>query len=99
MEKHTIISHESSTTCYANRIIELSSPIAKETAIINNFLVSKGAPPPSLDADALQSVPIPDEATDIKAARLAVTEACSELEALLTGPRELLRFKVGSAPR
>ncbi|KAK7749336.1 hypothetical protein SLS62_008188 [Diatrype stigma] len=76
-----------------NRIIELSSIISKETAAINSFLVSNGLRTPSLDADALQSLPIPDEAKDIKAARLAVIEACSELEALMTGPRELLRFK------
>lgn len=79
-----------------NRIIELSSLIAKETAIINTFFVNSGSPTPSLDADALQSLPIPDDAKDIKVSRLAVIEACSELKALMTGPRELLRFKVCS---
>ncbi|KAI1204780.1 S-adenosyl-L-methionine-dependent methyltransferase [Annulohypoxylon truncatum] len=76
-----------------NRIIELSSLIARETALINDFLVKNNLPTPSLDADALQSIPIPDSATDIEAARTAVIEACSELKALMTGPKELLRFK------
>ncbi|KAI1651918.1 S-adenosyl-L-methionine-dependent methyltransferase [Daldinia loculata] len=76
-----------------NKIIELSSLIARETALINDFLVRNKLPTPSLDANALQSIPIPDSATDIKAARIAVIEACSELEALMTGPKELLKFK------
>lgn len=80
-----------------NKIIELSSLIARETALINDFLVRNKLPTPSLDANALQSIPIPDSATNIKAARVAVIEACSELEALMTGPKELLKFKVNSS--
>lgn len=76
------------------RIVELSLLIARETAKVDDFLVSNNLPTPSLDEDALQSIPIPDEFADIKAARLAVIEACSELKDLLTGPKELLRFKV-----
>ncbi|KAI1846473.1 hypothetical protein JX266_007370 [Neoarthrinium moseri] len=38
-------------------------------------------------------MPIPDDATDIKAARSAVIEASTELKALLTGPKELLTFQ------
>ncbi len=77
-----------------NRIIELSSLIATETARINNFLATNNLPTPSLEADALPSIPIPDGSTEIKAARAAVIKACSELKALLTGPKELLSFKV-----
>ncbi|CAJ2502041.1 Uu.00g048940.m01.CDS01 [Anthostomella pinea] len=77
----------------ANKIMELSMLIASKTAIVNDFLTSNKSPTPSLDADALQSIPIPDEATEIKAARLSVIEVCSELEALMTGPKELVRFK------
>ncbi|KAK8088423.1 hypothetical protein PG997_003384 [Apiospora hydei] len=75
------------------RIIELSQLIATETAKVDSFLGSRNLPTPSLDEDALQTIPIPDELTDIKAARLAVIEACSELKDLMTGPKELLRFK------
>lgn len=81
-----------------NRIVELSSLIAAETAKINDFLVKNGLPTPSLEADALGAIPIPDEAKDIKAARAAVLGACSELEALLTGPKDILRIDVGSPP-
>jgi hypothetical protein len=77
-----------------NRIIELSLLIAKETEKINDFFVKNKLPTPSLDADAINSMQIPDDWVEIKAARAAVIEACSELKALMTGPRELARFKV-----
>ncbi|KAI1270957.1 S-adenosyl-L-methionine-dependent methyltransferase [Xylaria sp. FL0933] len=76
----------------ANRIIELSSLIAQQTTIINDFFEQRGLPTPSLGPNAPHLLPIPDEASDVKAARLQVVEACSELKALITGPRELLRF-------
>ncbi|ETS76496.1 hypothetical protein PFICI_11883 [Pestalotiopsis fici W106-1] len=76
-----------------NRIIVLSSIIARDTAIINNFLVASKAPTPSFNENALATIPIPDDATDIKDARSRVIESCSELKALLTGPKELLRFQ------
>jgi hypothetical protein len=77
-----------------NRIVELSSIIAAETKKVNAFLIENNLATPSLDADALHTIPIPDSAEHIKAARAAVIEACSELKALMTGPKELLRFKV-----
>ncbi|KAI0520797.1 S-adenosyl-L-methionine-dependent methyltransferase [Xylaria bambusicola] len=77
---------------HTNRIVELSSLIAQQTTIINDFFEENQLPTPSLDLDALQFLPIPNEATHVKAARARVIEACSELKALLTGPRELLRF-------
>jgi len=78
--------------CVANKITELSAIIAKNTAIIDNYLTSICQSTPSLGPEALWSLPIPEDAVDIKAARLAVMEACSELKALVTGPKELLRF-------
>ncbi|KAK7750912.1 hypothetical protein SLS62_007175 [Diatrype stigma] len=79
----------SSTT----RIIELSSLIARETARLDAFLTENKLPTPSLGADALWTIPIPEAATDIEASRMAVIEACSELKALMTGPKALLHFK------
>ena len=81
-----------------NRIVELSCLIATETAKINHFLDANNLPAPSLEEYALPSIPIPEGATDIKAARVAVIEACSELEALLMGPKELLSFQVTDMP-
>lgn len=78
-----------------NRIIELSSIIAKETAKLNEFFAENELPTPSLDADALWSLPIPEAATDMEASRVAVIDACSELKALMTGPKALLHFKAG----
>ncbi|KAI1819381.1 S-adenosyl-L-methionine-dependent methyltransferase [Xylaria intraflava] len=76
-----------------NRIVELSAIIAKGTETINNFLVEHKLPIPSLDEDAISSSPIPGDAIDVKAVRATVTDACSELNALLTGPEHLLRFE------
>lgn len=82
------------TMAAATRIIELSTLIAQQTAVIDEFLAENKLPTPSLDTDAPALLPIPDDAVDIKAAREAVVEACSELKDLLKGPRELIRFNV-----
>ncbi|KAH9889151.1 S-adenosyl-L-methionine-dependent methyltransferase [Xylariomycetidae sp. FL2044] len=76
-----------------SRIIELSAIIAKGTEAIDDFLVRNKLPTPSLDATALPALPLPKDAIDINAARAAVIEATSELNSLLTGPKELLKFK------
>ncbi|OTA98103.1 hypothetical protein M426DRAFT_17763 [Hypoxylon sp. CI-4A] len=73
------------------KIIELSSLIARETAIITDFLVKNKLPTPSLDAHALESIPIPEEATELHVARSAVIRACLELKALMMGPKELIK--------
>lgn len=77
-----------------NRILELSALIGKQTAILNDYFELHGLPTPSLDSDALETLPIPDDAPELKAARIAVIEACSELKALLKGPKQLLSFEV-----
>jgi len=76
------------------RIIELSSLIARETEKINNFFSARGLPAPSFDENAPISLPIPEDAKHILDARISVIEACSELKALLKGPKELLAFNV-----
>ncbi|KAI8947010.1 S-adenosyl-L-methionine-dependent methyltransferase [Xylaria longipes] len=75
-----------------NRIVKLASLITHQTTMINDFLQENKLPTPSLGLDALQSPHIPDGAPDIQAARDSVIAACSELKALLTGPRQLLKF-------
>ncbi|KAI0151771.1 S-adenosyl-L-methionine-dependent methyltransferase [Xylariaceae sp. FL1272] len=75
-----------------NRIAQLSTLIARNTALIDDYFVKNKQPSPSLEADALPELPIADDAVDIKAARSAVIEACAELKALLTGPKEMLSF-------
>ncbi|KAI0881270.1 S-adenosyl-L-methionine-dependent methyltransferase [Annulohypoxylon maeteangense] len=74
-----------------NRIVELALLIANKTFMINNFLVEKGLPTLSLDADAPRFPPIPDR-DNMEYTRNCVIEACTELRALMTGPRDLLRF-------
>jgi hypothetical protein len=77
-----------------NKIVELSLLIAQQTALINDYFEQNKLPTPSLDAHALQLLPIANGAAHVNAARDQVIEACSELKALLTGPRELVRFQV-----
>jgi hypothetical protein len=75
------------------RIAELSALIATSTETLNIYFTENDLPTPSLDASALATLPIPDSRADLKSARVAVIEACSELSALLSGPKELLNFK------
>lgn len=82
-----------------SRISRLSALISKHTATIDNFFVENKLPTPSFEADALWSLPIPDNAEEIKAARLAVIEASAELQALVTGPKEFLHVNVKQFPR
>ncbi|KAI0880245.1 S-adenosyl-L-methionine-dependent methyltransferase [Annulohypoxylon maeteangense] len=74
-----------------NRIVELSSTIARETAKLDSFFTENGLPTPSLEADALWTLPIPESAKDLQMSRVAIMEACTELKALVTGPKTLLR--------
>lgn len=77
-----------------SRISQLSKIISEHTATINNFFADNNLPTPSFEADALWSLPIPEDATNIKAARLAIISACAELQALVTGPKDYLTVNV-----
>lgn len=82
------------TNMAPNKIVELSSIISSNTQKVNDYLEKQGLPTPSLDASA-PAYPLRDDApTYIKDAALAAADACSELNALMTGPRELIRFNV-----
>lgn len=79
-----------------NRITQLSSIIATNTEKVDKYLTENNLPTPSLDASA-PNYPIPENApVDIKAACAALVEAASEINAIMTGPRELVRFPVSS---
>jgi hypothetical protein len=82
-----------------SKIVQLSALIAKHTATLNDFFIENKLPLPSLEADALWSLPIPDDAEEIKAVRLALIEACADLQALMTGPKESLQVNVKQIPR
>jgi hypothetical protein len=82
-----------------SKIVQLSALIAQHTATINDFFIEKRLPLPSLEADAPWSLPIPDDADEIKAVRLALIEACAELQALVTGPKESLQVNVRQIAR
>ncbi|KAI9703100.1 MAG: hypothetical protein M1820_005972 [Bogoriella megaspora] len=75
-----------------SRIKQLAAMITKHTETVENFLEANNLPKPSLDADALWSVPIPEKELQAKEAQRSVIEACSELEALMIGPKKLLHI-------
>jgi hypothetical protein len=77
-----------------SRISFLSAAIAEHASTIEDFLAEKKLPSPSFEEDALWSLPIPDDAKDVKAARVALIEACSELQDLVTGPKNILNINV-----
>jgi hypothetical protein len=82
-----------------NRIAELSTIISTYTKKVDTYLTDRNLPTPSLNADA-SAYPVPEDApSDIKEAATAAAEACSELDALMTGPRELVRFNVSVQAR
>lgn len=76
------------------RIQQLSTRIAQNTETVQHYLQSNKIPTPSLDADALWQLPIPDSAPEVSAARRATIEDCQELSALMTGAKELVHYPV-----
>lgn len=72
----------------APTITQLSSRIAENTAIVNDYLVSHNLPGPSFGLDGPEQLLPPDTPSEITSARQAVISDCLELRNLLLGPRE-----------
>jgi hypothetical protein len=73
------------------RIAQLSSTIASNTTLIDEYFTSHSLASPSLDASAPAQLPIPPDAPQIAKARQEVIDATAELNAIMKGPSELLR--------
>jgi hypothetical protein len=58
------------------RVNQFSQIICKNAEVVERYLEAKKLPALSLDADALWSIPISDDAVEVKEARTAVIEAC-----------------------
>lgn len=71
-------------------IKELGERIASNSAIVEKWLVNKGARMPSFEQDADDEFPDTADELDIEAARLAIIDDTSALHDLLLGPREVL---------
>ena len=74
----------------SSRISELSSIIAKETAIVDGFFSSTNLPALSFEQDGPVKVPIPAHETDVLAAQEKVIASTQELHDLMKGPTEML---------
>ncbi|KAF2707636.1 S-adenosyl-L-methionine-dependent methyltransferase [Pleomassaria siparia CBS 279.74] len=66
-----------------SKIVELSSSIATNTKLVDDYLSENGLPTPSFDASYPPDLPLPPHITQ---AKQTVLEAMDELEALLLGP-------------
>jgi hypothetical protein len=71
-------------------LIELAKTITTETVKLETFLKENGHPIPSFEVDSPMNFPkLPDE---IKKSREEVLRATKDLEALVTGPTESIRW-------
>lgn len=71
-------------------LVELARIITRETEKLERYLKESGSPMPSFDADGPANFPtLPD---DIKAAREEVVRAARDLQFLVTGPTESVRW-------
>ncbi|KAI0838918.1 S-adenosyl-L-methionine-dependent methyltransferase [Hypoxylon sp. FL0890] len=73
-----------------SRIVELSSRIAANTALLNSYLAENNLATPSFDVDGPRDSLIPKTQTDLEKARIAIVEDTTELRTLVLGPREYL---------
>ena len=71
-------------------IAQLASSIATNIAIVNEFLTSNNLPTPSFDEDGPSRSLIPQDASEIEAARVAVIDDALKLRNLMLGPRDYL---------
>ena len=82
---------KSTTERYQSRITKLAGVIAKKTAELDSFLLSRHLPFPSFDIDAPPDFRLPEE---LESTRNLVIDASTELKELLLGPKELLLSNV-----
>jgi hypothetical protein len=71
-------------------IQELSERIARNTALVEQWLSSNNHKMPSFDHDADGEFPSTDDNPEIEQARMAVIDDTSALHDLLLGPREVM---------
>jgi hypothetical protein len=76
----------------SSRLAELTGIISRETSKIDAFFAQHNLPPLSFDPSAPADFPVPRSNAEIQAARRAVVNATKELQDLMVGPRESLRW-------
>lgn len=72
-------------------IKELTERIARNSALVEEWLSGNNLKAPSFDQDAEEEFPSTAGNTEIEAARLAVLEDTNTLHDMLLGPGEVLR--------
>nr|POE49518.1 o-methyltransferase gsfb [Quercus suber] len=74
----------------SSRIVELSTTIAEKTKIIDEYFSKNGMETPSFDVSGPTRVHVPSSDGAVYAAHIAVLDATTELNQLLTGPSAML---------
>lgn len=72
-------------------IKQLSEKIARNSAIVEQWLASKNVRGPSFEQDAEEEFPSTAGEAEIGAARLAILDDTNTLHDLIAGPGEVLR--------
>ncbi|KAL3422651.1 o-methyltransferase [Phlyctema vagabunda] len=71
-------------------LVELAAVITRETEKLNGYLRDRGLPTPGFDIDS--PLNFPSLPADIKRARESVVQATKDLNDLVTGPEESIRY-------
>lgn len=86
----TTVQSESENALNKPSLVELAATITREAEKLEKYFKETGTPRPGFDVDSPLEFPkLPDE---LKKSREEVMRASKELEDLLTGPTEILRW-------
>ena len=75
----------------AGSIVKLASQILEHATKYEGYFTSQGLTAPGLDSSSFPEPSLPD---NVRAAREAVVEATTDIQALIRGPRDVLRQSV-----
>ena len=94
MGEHFLPASQSSPSLDTSLMIQLARKITKETEKLDEYLKNNGLPDLGFDIDAPGDLPKLPE--DIQNSRLEISSATKQLELLVRGPRETVRWGIWS---
>lgn len=77
---------------HGSRLTELTNIISENMKMIDDYFAANNLPKLSFDADAPLDFPVPNSNEEIQDARRKVVNATQELNLLMVGPREHIRW-------
>ncbi|KAF4966626.1 hypothetical protein FSARC_5711 [Fusarium sarcochroum] len=94
MGEHILSGSQSSSSLDTSLMIQLARKITKETEKLDEYLKNNGIPDLGFDINAPGDLPKLPE--DIQRSRLEISSATKQLELLVRGPRETVRWGIWS---